>query len=70
MTEQFEKKLPDIEGEEDAPFGTGEIVDTDTFKSTEAPNNLDFLKFGLGSNVLGWCIFFNDGMCDYFYMVS
>lgn len=60
MTQQSEKSVPEIIEEQDAPFNLEDTYDSsekkDIIKAKDAPN-LDLMKFGLGQNMLGWCLF-------------
>lgn len=60
MTAQSEKIVPEITEEQDVPFNLEDMPDfsekKDIITTKDAPN-LDLMKFGLGSNMLGWCLF-------------
>ncbi len=59
MTAQSEKIVPEITEEQDVPFNPEDMPDfsekKDTLATKDAP--LDRMKFKLGSNMLGWCLF-------------
>lgn len=50
---------PDIIEEEDAPFieNHGKDKDRTLSKETDAKQELDLIRFSLGSATLGWCLF-------------
>lgn len=55
MTAQSEKTPPAITSEEDAPLNS--LQETDELsKEKNAINQMDKLKFSLGSSTLGWCL--------------